>query len=387
MQYHWPSRNGSIYALTLLTVAAVGSMVLIGAALRSSTSNHSSLVEKMSGNASGVMDASELTLGKILNDPNWAVNAQKGAVFAPITVGDRTYSSTITDADTDTRPTGSTTHYRVSVTSKNGIVQESAEFEIERIKFAYYAYLQSLGLDAYWPLNEPAKSTSANEPEDGRTGTFLDPAAAGASTNDEGGTVPLFAATNDHVVTPYDDDYQDDRQGTVSLWVKLTGTSNVTAYGLFGQRFQDHAMPAISLTCIAGSLSAYLCDAGFFSFSKFAQTNPSTIIPNQWHHVAVTWGPGGLKVYVDGELEASNGTNTDNWDTRDGPLGEQPLLIGASFIPTSGSQPQVGFEGSIARFAILTNQLDASAIAELASIKPDQTRVKLIDNTWARVFE
>ena len=381
------SRTGSIYALTLLTVAAVGSLVLIGAALRSSTSNRSTIVERMSANASGVMDASELVLAKILNDPNWATNAQKGAVFSPFTLGNRTYSSTILDTDTDAAPTDSTTTYTITTTSKSGIAHESAAFEINRIKFDYVSYLESLGLDAYWPLNEPPKSSPAAEPEDGRTGTYLDPSKAGAGTNDEGGIVPVFSGTNDHVRTPYDGAYQDDIEGTVSLWVKLTGTSNVVTYGLFGQRFQNNAMPAIALTLTAGSLTAYLCDSGAFSFSKFALTSPSKITPNQWHHVAVSWGPAGLKVYVDGTLEASNGTNTDYWDTCDGPPGEQPLLIGASYIPAPFNQPQVGFEGSIARFAILTNQLDATTIADLAAIKPDQARVELIPNTWARVYE
>jgi hypothetical protein len=52
-----------------------------------------------------------------------------------------------------------------------------------------------------------------------------------------------------------------------------------------------------------------------------------------------------------------------------------------------GTQPFIGFEGSIARFAILSDQLDSAAIAELAATKPDAAQIVLVEESWAPVFE
>lgn len=380
------SRTGSIYALTLLTVAAVGSMVLIGAALRNATSNRSTIVQSMSSNASGVMDASELVLAKILSDPKWATNAQSGEVFSPLTLGNRTYESAILDAVTDALPTDSTTTYKITITSKSGIAQESASFEIERIKFDYYAYLESIGLDAYWPLNDPPMSSVALEPKDGRNGTYLNPAIAGAGTNEDNGIVPVFAGTADHIQTPYVYKYQNDIQGTVTFWMKLTGTSPVTPYGIFGQRFVTNGMPSVTMNVLAGSITAFMDDAGAFSYNNTATTLPNRIKVGKWHHIAMSWGPAGFRIYIDGVLEASKPI-TDYWNTHAGISGKQPLVIGAGYIASPVTQPLVGFVGSISHFGIMVDQLDAATIAEIASIKPDASRLQLVDGSWVKVYQ
>ncbi len=380
-------QRGSIYVLTLLTVAAIGSMILIGVSLRGTRNTKASIIAQMNANSTGVFDAAELAIAKIATDPDWKTSAQKGSVYADFTLGERVYSSTVVDADTLTTPTDTSVNYRVTVSSTSGLAQETARVDFNNDKIDYYAYLQSIGLDAYWALDEVSKSAVADEPEDGRDGTYLDPSIAGAAMNDEDGIVPLFADASDHVETPYDSQYADDTQGTVSLWMKLTGASNVRHYGIFGQRFTHGGIPAISLTCIAGSLVAYMDDGGGYSIAHLAQTGPSIIKVGQWHHVALSWGPAGLTIYVDGVEQASTPGCTVYWDTVNGSGGIQPLLIGSSYIAAFASRPQIGFEGSIARVAILSNQLSAGQVAALAAIKPDQTQLKLIENTWVRVYE
>lgn len=375
--------RGSIYVLTLLTVAAVGSLIMIGVSLRTTRNSQSVIIERMNTNSNGVLDGTELAIGRIANDTNWVTNAQKGVVFSEFTLGNRTYSSSVLDADTLLTPTASSSNYKVTVTSTSGLATESASFELIK---GYYTYLQTLGLDAYWALNEPSKSTIAVEPEDDRDGTYLDPNAAGAGTNDEGGTVPVFAGSGDEIETVYDTGYNEDEEGTVSFWMKFTGTGKYTTYGVFGQRYKPGGMPGVTMTCIGGSLSAYMSDTGSFSYSKFASTGPNLVNDSQWHHVAMTWGPAGLKIYIDGNQESGTG-NTDTWNTMNGSDGKQPLLIGGGYIASLFSQPKVGFVGSIAHFAILETQLKASTIAELAKVKPDNARVLLTDGSWEKVFE
>ena len=382
-----PNQRGSIYVLTLFTVAAVGSMVLIGVAVRSSTNSKSMIIEQMNANRSGVLDAAELAIAKISADVSWPTKAQQGVVFDEFTIGDSTYSSSVIDADTLGAPSELTENYRVQVRSVNGIAQESASLDINYTVFDYQAFISRFGPSVYWALDEASGSTRAVESVSNRHGTYLAPSNAGTEINDEGGVVPVFKNSNDHVETPYEDDYSDDQEGTVSFWMKLTGSSAVTTYGIFGQRFSTNGMPAVSMTCIAGSLMAYMDDGGSYDSSHFAQTRSSTITVGQWHHVAMSWGPNGLCIYVDGTLQAQNKTCLEYWDTQNGFWGQQPLIIGGSYIPAATSQPQVGFEGSVARFSIMQDQLTSTEIGQISAQKPDERTILLVENSWAVVYE
>ena len=50
-----PRQRGSIYVLTLLTVAAVGSMVIIGVSVRTATSAESAITEQVNTNNEGTL--------------------------------------------------------------------------------------------------------------------------------------------------------------------------------------------------------------------------------------------------------------------------------------------------------------------------------------------
>ena len=66
-----PRQRGSIYVLTLLTVAAVGSMVIIGVSVRTATSAESAITEQVNTNNEGTLSAAELAIAKIEADADW----------------------------------------------------------------------------------------------------------------------------------------------------------------------------------------------------------------------------------------------------------------------------------------------------------------------------
>lgn len=381
-----PRQRGSIYVLTLLTVAAVGSMVLIGVSVRTATSAESTITENINANNDGVVSAAEFAIAKIVNDENWVTNAQKGAVFSDFTLGDRSYSSTVLDADTLATPTDDSEAYRITITSSNGVASESARFELQCEKFDYEAYLVSLGAEAFWCMDEESNRSTAKENIDTRNGAYPSKNIAGMGTNDEGGLVPVFKNSSDHLETPYDAAYQDDTQGTVSFWMYFTG-DNSTPYGVFGQKFETGGYANVAMMLMNGVLTVYMDDSGSFSYSRFAWTMSKVINASQWHHVAMTWGPAGVTIYVDGTQVGSNPALTEYWDTKSTSAGEQPVTIGGCYQPIAGTQPFIGFEGSIARFSILADQLDAATIAELAATKPDAAQMVFVEDSWAPVFE
>ena len=93
-------------------------------------------------------------------------------------------------------------------------------------------------------------------------------------------------------------------------------------------------------------------------------TVPNFIVnPGVEHHLAISFGDDGLKVYVDGQLRATEPTFKVGLDTN-----ERSLLIGASGAQRSedSQTPNDPFEGEIANFAVYDTALSPVDVAALA---------------------
>ncbi len=386
-QVAYTNKNGSIYLITLVTVAAIVSMVLIGVQLRMATNSQSAIIEQMSEGNTGVLDATEYALQKITDDESWATTAQSGKVFADYALGDSSYSSSVVDAATGLTPTADTTIYRVQVASDHSTVHSAAQIDLLCDKVDYLAVLAAFGATHYWALNETFGTTTAIEQIDSSCdGTYLDPNVTGAGTNTEGGIVPVFAGATDQVQFKRCSDFGSDSQGTVSLWMKLTGTHNTTNYGIFGMLVKKDGKPAINLSVSSTTLIAYIDQWEVFNFANFAKSTSGVITVGQWHHIALSWGPKGLTIYVDGAKVANKSSNTMGiWSF--GGSRTPDFNIGSAYTVMDGSQPPAGFEGSIGHFAVLADQLSDSQIIDLAAIKPDLRSTAIVEDSWVRVFE
>lgn len=379
------NRRGSIYVLTLLTVAAVGSMVLIGVAVRSATSAESAMIEQQNENGDGVTAAAEYALARISSDTNWETNAQKGTVFSEFTLGGKTYSSSVVDRDTQAAPTLTTTTYEVQVTSTSGVARDSSSFQLDyQDAVDYPMLLKNEGAKFYWPLNEPSGESVADEPMNGTDGAYQDKSAVGAGTNDEGGTVPVFNDNSDHVRVPYDSGF-DNGKGAFSLWVKHTNTNPLKLTGIIGYRYNGSGdTPTFSMTIFNRAIIVMVCEDGNYRSGKFTYTNSSKIIDDTWHHVAVNYGSDtGVQVYIDGVLEAENTGNTDGIKSAN----KHSLLLGAGYSISSYSNSRVGFEGSVAHVSIFHEPLNSSQIDLLSSTKPDAQALTLVEHSWKRQYD
>ncbi len=96
---------------------------------------------------------------------------------------------------------------------------------------------------------------------------------------------------------------------------------------------------------------------------SFTVTAPASVSANQSHHVAVTFGDGGLKLYLDGSLVASN-------SYQGGLLGNlEPIVIGAG-QESSGDlvadKLKDAFDGTIEHLDLFGESLSANEVALLA---------------------
>ncbi len=380
-------RRGSVYLMTLITVAAVVSMVLLGVSLRSSDNTRSAMIEEMAQGSNGIFDVSEYAIKAVESDPMWRLTAQSGKVFEKFSVGDLSYSGTVVDKGTGAKPTQSTTNYLLTLTSKYSKTKSLASFELLGTEMDYANHLANLGAVHYWALDEDANPPKAIDSIGAYHGAYLKPSVAGAGYNDEAGLVPEFKDNNDYVNVIWGPSLEID-DGTFSMWVKCTGSSQWSNYAFLGMDYQLNGVPAINIGIWGYGVNVYLNDEGQYRMSSALSTSIGTITPNTWHHIAVTWGAKGLRIYVDGVQKASNASNTDKLKTADaGNGGEQPLHIGAGYNATSPMTPEDGFEGSVSHVALFNVQLDSAQIADLAAIKPDKLTISIVEDSWERVFK
>ena len=382
------SARGSIYLITLVTVAAITSMVLIGISLRSASNTRSALIEHMSEENSGVLDASEYAFATIDADPIWRVSAQSGTLFSPLTLGKKNLTGTVTDATTGVLPTYDTTTYRLKLGSVQDIASTATSIDVLATQYDYLRYLKNnLPVTHYWPLNEHSNPLQALDLKGSYPGTYRVPSVAGASYTDQGGPVPVFAMTGDHVEVPWGNDFKSS-DGSISLWLKLTNTNEFTTTGVLGMLYKAGGGPTINLSIWRFNAFAYISQDGSYQFGNFASTSGQKIVPNTWHHVVMTWGENGLFVYVDGVESGKNTSNTEAPGTAKASNGgEQPMHFGGGYSLYSPlSQPEVGFSGSIARIAMFNKQLKPSEVAALAAIKPDLRTYSLVKDSWVRLY-
>ena len=136
--------------------------------------------------------------------------------------------------------------------------------------------------------------------------------------------------------------------GTISLWMKTSVTSDPDVYQYLFQRGTG-ARPELAIR-----------ETGLFRFGIYDGTTNYTLYSstgyndNQWHQVTVTWGSGGMKMYVDGALVSSN-TFTGTFQNI-----EAPWYIGAKNAGGSNY-----FNGSIDEVAIWSRALSAAEITQL----------------------
>jgi hypothetical protein len=387
-KHHFHTRHGSIYLVTLVTVAAIVSMIFIGLSLRTVNNSKSALIELTVESGMGVLDATEVAFEHITTDPIVRVNAQAGTIFGPLEVnkGGNILTSTVVDSATGLKPTYDTLTYRVNVNSSNDIAKANAQIDVLATPYDYLTYLGKLNLKHYWPLSEHSKPTQASDLKGSYHGKYWNPAVAGASYNEEGGPVPVFTDTKDIVTIPYGGDFKRS-EGAISLWVRLTN-SDRSNHAFMGTQYTLGGIPQFNMAIYKNALWVYLTENGIYDIRYALNTSNDSITVGKWHHILMSWGPAGLTIYIDGVRRARDSGNIDRLHSAsrdDG--GEQPWHIGGGYNMFYYPVKEDNFNGSVAHVALFDKQPIDSQVAALAAVKPDLRTYSLVADSWVRVFE
>src|SRR6185503_12724113 len=175
-------------------------------------------------------------------------------------------------------------------------------------------------LVSYWPFNGNATATR------GTSGSLMNAVGTTADRNGVAGGALAFNGVNTYVSVTGGGGLNAAVAGTISLWVKWTGTQDADCCGTFGAvlarqgngLFSDDII-ALNASTPAGARVVWRQSGGpapvLITGTTFVNTN--------WHHIAVTFAPGGSTLYVDGVAQGTAGGSGMNNNS------SIPLSIGA----------------------------------------------------------
>ena len=234
----------------------------------------------------------------------------------------------------------------------------------------FNSYLTGLSPLGYWRLGEGAGPTVVDETGT-NNGTYVNIptlGAAGVLADDSSNTSVTFDGTvnddtGDYVEIAHDASYLID-EGAIQFWFN---TADVTQdSGLFSKDalgFGNGGHVSIDFTPTS-HVSVRLQS----TTTDYTIESTQALTASQWHHVVFTFGSQGMKLYVDGQLEASD-VYTGGLGTSSGGSGnDEPLTIGAS-TQLSGSgtvtPTERHFDGQIDEVAFLNLALSAEEVQDL----------------------
>ena len=220
---------------------------------------------------------------------------------------------------------------------------------------------------ARWPLDETSGFTAVDidAGNDGtyRNGVLLNQIAACTNT----GTAVYFDGIDDYVEVPHSPGYLLD-EGTVTFWANIDALG--TAQGFFSKdstEFDTGGHLTINVQP-GGQVRVRLQSATADNFVNSAPVSPAT-----WIHVAFSWGPAGMALYLDGATPITN-PYTGGLGTTSGGAGNfEPIAFGAAtrvsddFLVTPTSQHFAGYLDDV---RIYNRALTLAEIQTLAGCTP-----------------
>ena len=183
-------------------------------------------------------------------------------------------------------------------------------------------------------------------------------------------TAASFDGQTDFVVVPHSDAYLLDN-GTIVLRFKandLTGRR-----GLFSKDSNDYDTGGHVTIYVESSLVKARIQTT--SGSHYV-TSTTQVQPDSWYHVALTFGSGGMKLYVDGAEEDTNAHTGGLGATSGGSGNLEPIVIGANQWASGNlvvNNLSDYFDGQIGHVEVLSNALTPIQIAEASTAIPAWT--------------
>ncbi len=281
------------------------------------------------------------------------------AVDGVLTIVDDSFS------DTTSYPAGTTVVYQgatdnLSVNDAPVAHDDPGDFSADLLTLTPLSYWR-LG-DTSGPAADLGSSANGGTYNGGTLGH------TGAITGDADTAAYFDGANSDYVEINHSNDYLLD-DGTVQLWFNADTAATGDDQSLFSKDSSGYDT--------GGHLSIYLNGSGNLearlqsASASYFVTSPAAVTEGEWHHVAFTFGAGGMVLYLDGQVVDSDGYTGGLGTTSGGAGNYEPIAIGAG-TKTSGNLSVTPvnefYTGLIDEVAVFGIPLNAETIKEIYGV-------------------
>lgn len=386
------TQRGSVYIAVIAVIAVVTLLTLTGVELRKRLHDRSAVAADSAAARQLATSAAELVVQQAYADHEGflATAVSEKSIFEDLTLLPGRISATIRDSETDGAVTPETSRYTVVAEGSAGIGRTRLGFELHTPEDDLTILLRNqIPALAYWPLDETNWS-QATEVIQGWHGQYTIPEIAGDTTHVHGNKAPRMSWMTEYVRVPHRSEYQL-ASGTLCFWVRFD--TKPTGSG------QQVAMVAKEISPLDSSLSlAIYMDKDYLYYilnnagrdGRAIRFNENKITQGQWHFIAITWGIGGMQLYLDGERESDHkgtqlGLNSSLIPLR--PANTSDWYFGVRNIPAGLHQRSSPTLGSVARVALFSSRLQEEQIAKIYETSSLAPGFRLVPGSFSRVVD
>ncbi len=320
--------------------------------------------EVMSILISGVPSGATLSAGTNNNDGTWTLSGEQvdGLTLTPPTNSNTDFALDVTVTSTETSSGDTSTTSATINVDVQGVADGPSDVSV-----SIGAATASGGVSAvaHWTLDETSNDSGTTIHD--RIGNHNGNTDSRQTMTDAGqyGTAAAFEGGEGHyadfIEVPHDSALKPE-SGSMTLWFNADDVSNGTLASSDSSNFDTGGHFDLSLNNGHVELRMQDTDSSH-TISSSGAGSDGDVSTGGWNQVTVSWGEGGMKMYINGDLVASDTSYTGGLQGN-----ENPWTFGASqMVSDDNSSDGVRdfFDGHMDDIAIFNEPLTESQIASL----------------------
>ncbi len=382
------SRRGGIYLLVMVGSATVTTIALVGLSLSAERRQAAQRAVNAQGATQLAHASIELGLHTIATDPSWRWTYGDGWWFTNRSLDGGRLALAVVDRDGGSITDAPCRPVVLRGVGIQGTSRTMLEVELEPESIwpdDGLTVAKALGAVHYWRFGAEEEVDKLLDPINDRDAEWLPvlPTAGAESLSCD--TTRKLNGIDQFVGIKHNTDF-DLEAGTVAFWYIQTG--DVERAGLFGKDELGFDKGGHTTVLLDGPL-VFTMESLTKTYTATGRTTPA---PGEWHHVAITFGPDGMWLYLDGSLEATN-SYTAGWKSAKSDTDNSaPIALGANAMNASesggfASNPTDFLEGAVAHLSIFDRQLSEGEVVTLMDAQRRPSTMRIVPGSWRRVTE
>ncbi len=325
---HTHSRRGSAYVLVLIVSAIAATIVVAGLSVRKDAADRGQSIDELASARLQAKSGIEAVLQWGDENDGWRADGGSSRTFN-YTIGAGSVVVDVTDPSDGDLTDDTDDPYRLTSTATIGGVRAVLRVDISEPPVPDYRerVLAANPVD-FWPLDEASGAAKGQNLAGAVQAAYSNTSVAGKYTGNDSRDAPWFDSLGEGAGVNHHDALLLD-EGTVMCWAYIdaviTSDQTILAKDAPGNDGDGH----LRLFCAGTRPDLHVRLENSATTVDLRVKNFPT---KQWTHVAVTFGPGGLKAYVDGTKKKQDTSFKTGLGPAAGGAGNTiPMLFGTWF--------------------------------------------------------